>query len=210
VLKRGNAHRVFQGTRACHHTCRATPCLNKEGEVQWKNEGGSLKRHESSKGVHPSCSPLCPGWISLTAKWGKNSAESDIRQPANDEASESSQSTKRARTCASVEIGPSISQKQEESPLPIFRLLFIQDPDWRKARNIVFRGHETVWTKTTISKGRWQELAANKGSEGFMHRCKPNEDDGDVLMDGLVHVYIDEWVGKFIISDLCSCSYNQR
>jgi hypothetical protein len=169
--------------------------LNKEGEAEWKNEGGSLKRHESSMNVHPKCSYLCVGWQIFTENRGKNRTESHVSEPTNDDTSEGTQSTKRSRTHTDFEAGPMLATVQEVPPLPIYHLLFIQDPDWRKAQETVFHGHEAVWTKTTITKERWLELAANKGSEDFMHRCEPNQDDDDVVMDDFVNVYIDEWVG---------------
>jgi len=57
--------RVMKGRRMCDHICNDSPCLNKNKEVEWKREGGSLVRHEKKLTLHINCSPECPGYSKI-------------------------------------------------------------------------------------------------------------------------------------------------
>ena len=182
-------HRENPGRSFCCHTCQNQPCLNKDGEAAWKNEGSSVKRHETSLVVHPNCTRACHGWNRLRQKprWQEQESEAGT-----------SQSSKRIRQYLADTDDPS----REDSPPPItpptFRVLFIQDPNWRKIRKVACTGKEVIWTETTISVKRWDELSTNPGSRGFVYRKVPVEGE-DVRLDGFVNVYIDEWVsGKLL------------
>jgi hypothetical protein len=180
-------HRKIHGRSSCCHTCPNQPCLNKNGEEFWLNEGSSVKRHETSLMVHPNCTKACPGWNRLKQKPRRQESEAGT-----------SQSSKRIRQY----LADTDDLSREASPLPVtpptFKVLFIQDPNWRKIRKVACSGKEVIWTETTISVERWNELSTNPGSRGFVYRKVPVEGE-DVRLDGFVNVYIDEWVSRKLL-----------
>jgi hypothetical protein len=157
------------------------PCLNNSGQINWPNEGGALGKHEKSKGKHQDCCPSCPGWPKL---------------PEN--AHTVSRPSKMARTYENA-AGPSTGQSfRQASGPPKYRVLFIQDPAWRKSKEEAESGNEIIWTRTRIEEARWFELLQTGGSEGFMYKDMVTGNNGESLvnplLEGYINVHIDEWV----------------
>lgn len=84
------ANRAMQGTRLCVHECNTSHggCRGMNGSLQWKREGGSIRRHEKSWNKHPYCTTECVGRPWLPAKRPNSrrstSAPSESAEDVND------------------------------------------------------------------------------------------------------------------------------
>jgi hypothetical protein len=104
---------------------------------------------------------------------------------------------KTVQKCNDVGVGPSITVPSLQlygSPPPIFRVLFIQDPGWRKEKNSVLKANDVAWTEASISEGRWEEIKQNPASRGFIYDHDELGIEIGPLLDGQVKVSVDEWV----------------
>ena len=86
---------------------------------------------------------------------------------------------------------------------PKFRLLFVQDPRYRRTPHEQKEKLPTTWTRTTIDKVRWETLNSNPGAEGYI---APTQDGKVPIRTSTVPVDIDEWVcSKLFVLQAPTC-----
>src|SRR5580658_8667331 len=113
----------LKGIVVCIHQCPGRECTNRNNMTEWKREGGAIVKHQKSKKKHKGCTDTCPGYKYLKE-----------RVKISEGMESKSESTQSGMLCDNVGVGPSTvitSRRLSRTPPPIFRLLFIQDPDWR-------------------------------------------------------------------------------